>query len=156
MAKSKTIFVCQECGYESSGWLGKCPACMQWNTFVEERQSGDSKAASSQEGAARPVSLDEIVIDSQERSLTGMKELDRVLGCGIVKGSLILVGGDPGIGKSTLLLQICNTVKKDMKILYVSGEESVGQIKLRADRLNVKGAAFISCLHPLMKRFLRW
>ncbi len=140
MAKSKTIFVCQECGYESSGWLGKCPACMQWNTFVEERQSGDSKAASSQEGAARPVSLDEIVIDSQERSLTGMKELDRVLGGGIVKGSLILVGGDPGIGKSTLLLQICNTVKKDMKILYVSGEESVGQIKLRADRLNVKGS----------------
>ena len=140
MAKSKTIFVCQECGYESSGWLGKCPACMQWNTFVEERQSGDVKAVSSQEGMARPVSLDEIVIDSQERSLTGMKELDRVLGGGIVKGSLILVGGDPGIGKSTLLLQICNTIKKDMKILYVSGEESVGQIKLRADRLNVKGS----------------
>ena len=140
MAKSKTIFVCQECGYESSGWLGKCPACMQWNTFVEERQSGDVKAVSSQEGMARPVSLDEIVIDSQERSLTGMNELDRVLGGGIVKGSLILVGGDPGIGKSTLLLQICNTIKKDMKILYVSGEESVGQIKLRADRLNVKGS----------------
>jgi DNA repair protein RadA/Sms len=140
MAKNKTIFICQECGYESSGWLGKCPACMQWNTFVEERQSSDTKAAASQEGMARPVSLDEIVIDSQERSLTGMKELDRVLGGGIVKGSLILVGGDPGIGKSTLLLQICSTVKKDMKILYVSGEESVGQIKLRADRLNVKGS----------------
>ncbi len=140
MAKSKTIFVCQECGYESSGWLGKCPACMQWNTFVEERQSVDVKAASSQDSGARPVSLDEIVIDSQERSLTGMKELDRVLGGGIVRGSLILVGGDPGIGKSTLLLQICNTIKKDMKILYVSGEESVGQIKLRADRLNVKGS----------------
>jgi DNA repair protein RadA/Sms len=141
MAKSKTIFICQECGYESSGWMGKCPACMQWNTFVEERQAVGTKTASSPESAPKPVSLDEIVIDSQERSLTGMKELDRVLGGGIVKGSLILVGGDPGIGKSTLLLQICNTVKNDMKILYVSGEESVGQIKLRADRLNVKGSS---------------
>ncbi len=140
MAKSKTVFICQECGYESSGWLGKCPACMQWNTFVEERQNSDIKGASSSEGMVRPVSLDEIVIDSQERSLTGMKELDRVLGGGIVKGSLILVGGDPGIGKSTLLLQICNTIKADLKVLYVSGEESVGQIKLRADRLNVRGS----------------
>lgn len=140
MAKSKTIFICQECGYESSGWMGKCPACMQWNTFVEERQTTAIKTASSPEGAPKPVSLDEIVTDSQERSLTGMMELDRVLGGGIVKGSLILVGGDPGIGKSTLLLQICNTVRSDTKILYVSGEESVGQIKLRADRLNVKGS----------------
>ncbi len=138
MAKSKTVFICQECGYESSGWLGKCPACMQWNTFVEERMTIQTKAVSGQECMARPVSLDEIVIDNQERNLTGMKELDRVLGGGIVKGSLILVGGDPGIGKSTLLLQICNTVASSMKIFYVSGEESVGQIKLRADRLKVK------------------
>lgn len=138
MPKSKSIFVCQECGYESSGWLGKCPACMQWNTFVEERQENTSKVAIAQDGAIKPVNLGDIGSGNEERSLTGMKELDRVLGGGVVRGSLILVGGDPGIGKSTLLLQICNTINPGSKILYVSGEESVGQIKIRADRLNVK------------------
>lgn len=137
MAKSKTVFICQECGYESSGWLGKCPACMQWNTFVEERQEGAAKSAAGQEEKIRPVSLGEISADNDERSLTGMKELDRVLGGGVVRGSLILVGGDPGIGKSTLLLQLCNTIQLGSKLLYVSGEESAGQIKLRADRLKV-------------------
>lgn len=137
MPKSKSVFVCQECGYESPGWLGKCPACMQWNTFVEERQETAPKGASKQEGSVRPVSLGEITAGNEERSLTGMKELDRVLGGGVVRGSLILVGGDPGIGKSTLLLQICNTIHTGSKLLYVSGEESVGQIKLRADRLGV-------------------
>ena len=144
MSKSKSIFVCQECGYESSGWMGKCPACLQWNTFVEERQENTSKSTVPLEGALKPVSLGEIRNGNEERSHTGMKELDRVLGGGVVRGSLILVGGDPGIGKSTLLLQICNTINAGSKILYVSGEESVGQIKLRADRLNVKrGDLFI-------------
>lgn len=137
MPKNKTVFICQECGYESSGWLGKCPACMQWNTFVEEKQENTAKTSAGIDGTIKPVSLGEIYTGSEERSLTGMKELDRVLGGGVVKGSLILVGGDPGIGKSTLLLQICNTIHSGSKLLYVSGEESVGQIKLRADRLKV-------------------
>lgn len=141
MPKSKSVFVCQECGYESSGWLGKCPACMQWNTFVEERQTAaPASGARAEEGFVKPVSLGEINSGNEDRSLTGMKELDRVLGGGVVRGSLILVGGDPGIGKSTLLLQICNTINPGSKILYVSGEESVGQIKMRADRLGVKRA----------------
>lgn len=140
MSKSKSIFVCQECGYESTGWLGKCPACMQWNTFVEERQENAPRGTIAPAGVIKPVSLGDIRTGSEERSLTGLSELDRVLGGGVVRGSLILVGGDPGIGKSTLLLQICNTTGPGSKILYVSGEESVGQIKLRADRLNVRRA----------------
>lgn len=138
MAKSKSVFVCQECGYESSGWLGKCPACMQWNTFVEERTASSSKTAAKMDGPIKSVSLEDVQIGSEDRSTTGIEELDRVLGGGVVKGSLILIGGDPGIGKSTLLLQVCNTTHAGSKILYVSGEESVGQIKLRADRLKVK------------------
>jgi len=140
MPKSKSIFVCQECGYESSGWLGKCPACMQWNSFVEEVQANTSRQLPAQPGIIKPVNLGDIRSGNEDRSITGMKELDRVLGGGVVKGSLILFSGDPGIGKSTLLLQICNTIHSGSKILYVSGEESVGQIKLRADRLNVKRA----------------
>jgi len=127
MAKNKTVFVCQECGYESSGWLGKCPACMQWNTFVEEKQESGTRASAWQPAQAKPVSLDEIKADTEQRCLTGIKEFDRVLGGGVVKGSLILVGGDPGIGKSTLLLQVCNTLQTDSKILYVSGEESASR-----------------------------
>lgn len=137
MAKNKTVFICQECGYESSGWMGKCPACMQWNTFVEERREADAKSPSVHDGALKPVGINQIVAGNEQRSLTGMKELDRVLGGGVVKGSLILVGGDPGIGKSTLLLQLCNTITACPKILYISGEESAAQIKLRADRLRV-------------------
>lgn len=137
MPKNKTVFICQECGYESSGWMGKCPACMQWNTFVEERREADAKSPSVHAGALKPVGINQIVAGNEQRSLTGMKELDRVLGGGVVKGSLILVGGDPGIGKSTLLLQLCNTIAAYSKILYISGEESAAQIKLRADRLRV-------------------
>lgn len=136
MAKVKSLYVCQDCGYESSGWLGKCPACNQWNTFVEERQEvkpGNGGAIAD----IKPVSINDIVVDDEERYSTGIKELDRVLGGGIVKGSLILVGGDPGIGKSTLLLQVCEKVRAGSKVYYVSGEESVKQIKMRADRLNV-------------------
>lgn len=136
MPKVKSVFICQECGYESSGWLGKCPACSQWNTFVEERQENTAKPAAA--GEIKPVSIDDVKVEDEDRSSTGLKELDRVLGGGIVKGSLILVGGDPGIGKSTLLLQICRTMEAKSKIVYVSGEESVSQIKMRAERLKVK------------------
>ncbi len=141
MAKLKSNFVCQECGYESVGWLGKCPACNRWNTFVEELQEGNAKTGGS--GNIRdikPVSINDIQVDSEERYTTGIRELDRVLGGGAVKGSLILVGGDPGIGKSTLLLQVCNGITAISRILYISGEESIKQIKLRADRLNIKNA----------------
>ncbi|OPZ94866.1 MAG: hypothetical protein BWY74_00233 [Firmicutes bacterium ADurb.Bin419] len=139
MPKHKSVFVCQDCGYESNGWLGKCPACNNWNTFTEERQaSGSISKKDSILFDVKPVSINDIQIESEERYLTGIKEMDRVLGGGIVKGSLVLVGGDPGIGKSTLILQICDTVKINSKIIYISGEESIKQIKLRADRLGVR------------------
>jgi DNA repair protein RadA/Sms len=139
MAKHKSFFVCQECGYESRGWLGKCPACNQWNTFVEEIvESGHKNSRGMAPINVKPVSINDIDIEGEERYLTGMKEMDRVLGGGIVRGSLVLVGGDPGIGKSTLLLQICDKVKVNSKVLYISGEESIKQIKIRADRLNVR------------------
>lgn len=139
MPKQKSFYVCQECGYESIGWMGKCPSCNQWNTFVEEIQEPKSKSRSGAVSTnVKPVNINDIEADTEERYLTGIKEMDRVLGGGIVKGSLILVGGDPGIGKSTLLLQICDKIKTNAKILYVSGEESINQIKLRADRLNVR------------------
>ncbi len=138
MAKNRTLFICQECGYESSGWLGKCPSCSQWNTFVEEVHEASPKTHASVRTALKPVSIADIKFDGEERISTGIGEMDRVLGGGMVKGSLILVGGDPGIGKSTLLLQICETLHSKAKILYVSGEESVRQIKLRAERLGVK------------------
>lgn len=142
MAKTKTIYVCQECGYETTGWMGKCPACNQWNTLVEERQETAVKPGAGLFRDAEPVSINDIKVESEERTSTGIKEMDRVLGGGIVKGSLILVGGDPGIGKSTLLLQVCEGLKAD-KILYVSGEESIRQIKLRADRLGIRNGSLL-------------
>ncbi len=136
MAKAKKVFFCQECGYESSKWLGQCPACQEWNTFVEEMVKKDKSSHSSALTSSKPVKLDEVSALSERRISTHIEELDRVLGSGIVSGSLILVGGDPGIGKSTLLLQICKNLSHDkMKLLYVSGEESVQQIKMRADRI---------------------
>lgn len=135
MAKNKQVYFCQECGYESSKWLGQCPGCKSWNTFVEEKIVGVDKRSLKVE-AATPTSILDVSTKEDPRFGTGMKELDRVLGGGIVKGSLILVGGDPGIGKSTLLLQVCrNLTNHGNKVLYVSGEESLQQIKLRADRL---------------------
>lgn len=137
MAKGKTtIFFCQECGYESSKWLGQCPSCKAWNSLVEE-PSVSVKAESGKRRHGAPVlsRLSEIKTGEEERIFTGLNELDRVLGGGIVPGSLILVGGDPGIGKSTLLLQICHTLADGRKVIYISGEESLRQIKLRADRL---------------------
>ena len=129
MAKSKTVFVCNECGYESGKWLGKCPACGSWNTFFEQKIVGINNI---------PQKLNTYEAKETIRTSTGFKELDRVLGGGLVKGSLILLGGEPGIGKSTLILQLCNKVKGDGQVLYVSGEESAEQIKLRADRLRHK------------------
>lgn len=140
MAKGKkSIFFCQNCGHEEAKWLGQCPACKEWNTFVEERI--DSRITKGTTVAARAVHeakvvpLTEVTADDDTRSETGIKELDRVLGGGIVPGSLVLVGGDPGIGKSTLLLQVCQRMAQMKKILYISGEESQAQIKLRANRM---------------------
>lgn len=133
MSKNKTIFVCQECGFESSKWMGKCPSCNQWNTFVEEIEK--TKTKQSHSISVNPLLLNEVDVSIDERYKTGINELDRVLGGGIVKGSLVLIGGDPGIGKSTLLLQVCKTIDNNLKILYISGEESSKQIKMRADRL---------------------
>lgn len=137
MSKNKTKFVCQECGYEASGWLGKCPACNRWNTFVEEIGVKNRDKGWNTENI-KPVNINDVTTVDEERYRTGLSELDRVLGGGIVKGSLVLVGGDPGIGKSTLLLQICELLATESRILYISGEESIRQIKMRADRLGVK------------------
>lgn len=140
MAKTKTVYICGSCGYETGKWMGKCPSCGEWNTFEEMTESAQPSAMGSARTSAahlHPVRLNEIDTTNDPRYLTGMKELDRVLGGGIVKGSLILLGGDPGIGKSTLLLQICEHLGKQLDILYVSGEESAKQLKLRASRLNV-------------------
>ncbi len=139
MAKAKTVFYCQNCGYESSKWMGQCPSCREWNTFVEEPKIEHKKETAGvvhRENAAQPLTLSEIEIDEDERMSTGMREFDRVLGGGIVPGSLVLLGGDPGIGKSTLLLQICrNLAANGRRILYVSGEESQRQIRMRAERM---------------------
>ena len=138
MAKEKVIYYCQSCGAESSKWMGQCPACKEWNTLVEEVVSSKKGARSvnRQEIKAKVTKLKDIETTKEERIRTKIGELDRVLGGGIVSGSMILVGGDPGIGKSTLLLQVCKHLADDgRKILYVSGEESLQQIKIRAERI---------------------
>ncbi len=139
MAKVKSAFFCQNCGHETSKWLGKCPSCSEWNTFVEEviqKQVPQVVAFSRSDRAAKPQSLQEIQKQEHPRILLGDTELDRVLGGGIVPGSLVLFGGEPGIGKSTLLLQVA-VVSSKMNVLYVSGEESDQQIKMRAERIGV-------------------
>ena len=144
LAKEKTVYVCQSCGYEAARWLGCCPDCGEWNTFEERRSTPAPAPSKTAEKAAKYqttrkseiVALSEVEDRQEPRSSTGNEELDRVLGGGAVKGSLVLVGGDPGIGKSTLLLQVCrNLAAKGQKVLYISGEESKVQIKMRADRL---------------------
>ncbi|CAH2215270.1 DNA repair protein RadA [Tepidibacter aestuarii] len=141
MAKIKSKYVCQSCGYESLKWIGKCPECDDWNTFVEEIEDKKSKhdLFIIEKEVQKPVSINELEIREQERFSTCINELDRVLGGGVVKGSLILAGGDPGIGKSTLLIQVAeNVAKSGKKVLYVSGEESIYQIKMRAKRLDIE------------------
>ncbi len=143
MAKGKTatIFYCQNCGYESSKWMGQCPGCKEWNSFLEETVNSTDlknlgKLSKRNTESAKPCILSEVAVLEEDKTLTGIAELDRVLGGGIVQGSLTLVGGDPGIGKSTLLLQACRKLSCDgHKVLYVSGEESQVQIKMRADRI---------------------
>ncbi len=145
MAKDREVFFCKECGHESAKWMGQCPACGEWNTFSEAPKVIKGGKHSSRGGVGpktpvgvskKPSKITEISIDSEDRYITGIGELDRVLGGGLVKGSLTLVGGDPGIGKSTLLLQMCRELAESkVKVLYVSGEESLKQIKMRADRI---------------------
>lgn len=141
MTKSKksTVFFCQNCGFESAKWMGQCPGCREWNTFVEEQVSTAALKKNGTQGSTarqKPAVLSEITMEKEDRISTGMQELDRVLGGGVVAGSLTLVGGDPGIGKSTLLLQVCrNFSDAGAKMLYISGEESLKQIKMRAERI---------------------
>lgn len=141
MAKGKkvTVYFCQSCGYESSKWMGQCPGCREWNTFVEEalekKAAGKIKSAPGGKEELKTARISEIDIQSGTRMQTGFGELDRVLGGGIVPGSLVLVGGDPGIGKSTLLLQVCRNLAETLEVLYISGEESLQQIKMRAQRI---------------------
>lgn len=136
--KTKNVYVCSQCGYETSKWYGKCPGCGEWNTFNEEiREPEKSISLKRNAASVKPVAINELSLEDDERYKTGLKELDRVLGGGIVKGSLVLLSGDPGIGKSTLLLQICEYLGSALKIIYITGEESAKQIKIRASRLNV-------------------
>lgn len=155
MAKKKeTAFFCKECGYESAKWSGQCPACKEWNTFVEEPVAASRSVKGVVNIGARnltdggiPTKLSEVSTQDKDRTTTGIAELDRVLGGGIVSGSLVLVGGDPGIGKSTLLLQMCYNLTKDgEKVIYISGEESLAQIKIRADRIGTdNGELLVLC-----------
>lgn len=141
MAKGKkTAFFCQNCGYESGKWMGQCPACREWNTFAEEIVEKSAGAHTVRRETAEPVRLSSIKSGEESRISSGCGELDRVLGGGIVPGSLVLVGGDPGIGKSTLLLQVCkNMTQQGRRVLYISGEESLQQIKMRAERIGKIG-----------------
>ncbi len=140
MAEQKLIFRCQQCGYVSPKWMGKCPECQNWDSFTEEVAPGRASKLASKIAktlSAHPVSLDEIRSDGEVRLHTGMGEWDRVLGGGLTKGSIVLLAGDPGIGKSTLLLQALSMMTKGGHVLYVSGEESPQQLKSRAQRLGV-------------------
>lgn len=157
--KTKTVYFCTNCGNETLQWMGKCPACGAWNTLTEHSEA-PAKAARRSAPAAdrsqrRPKRLSQIVSGSEQRFFTGMGELDRVLGGGAVKGSLVLVGGAPGIGKSTLLLQICRELCKSQKVLYVSGEESESQLKMRAERLGVDAENLLIYAETEMDELLR-
>lgn len=153
-SKARRVFQCQSCGYTSPKWLGKCPDCGEWNSFIEEIVESESLKRRFSE-VSKPISINSIETTFSDRLSTGIGELDRVLGGGIVKGSLILIGGDPGIGKSTLLLQATdNLAKKYGKVLYVSAEESLNQIKLRAERLNIKSGNILLLSETLVERIL--
>ena len=148
MAKAKSVYVCNQCGYETARWMGKCPECGSWNSFTEETRAAvpepaEKKLKRAPGSGAEAMLVDDIPDEAMARLTTGIGELDRVLGGGVVEGSMVLVGGDPGIGKSTLLTQMCANIAKDGRtVLYVSGEESARQIKLRANRLGASGSGF--------------
>ena len=152
MAKSKSVYVCSACGYETSRWMGRCPECESWNTLTEEIRSGQEQAPERKLRRApgmdaQALRVEEIPDDAMQRRPCGIGELDRVLGGGVVDGSVILVGGDPGVGKSTLLTQVCaNMAAAGSRVLYVSGEESAKQVKMRANRLGASGTGmFVLC-----------
>ena len=151
MAKGKQVFFCQECGFESTKWMGQCPGCKAWNSFCEEKVTVGAKSQSGRRAVVAPTSILEVETTDETRFTTGIGELNRVLGGGIVSGSLVLVGGDPGIGKSTILLQMCrNMSEMGKKILYVSGEESLSQIKMRAERIgNFTKDMLLLCVNNL-------
>ncbi len=140
MKKSRIKYVCSVCGYESLRWIGKCPECQNWNTFSEELIEENKYSTKRLQNLYEVKSIQEIEIEKEERLKTGVEEFDRVLGGGLIRGSVILVGGEPGIGKSTLIMQVCS--KLNNKVLYVTGEESIQQIKIRADRLKIKSNNF--------------
>ena len=144
MAKDKTVFVCGECGYESPKWMGRCPGCNSWNTMVEEKMVRTGGASVSR-GASTSVRLSKVASLPEKRVSSGIVEMDRVLGGGLIRGMVVLLGGDPGIGKSTLLLQIADHLAAEANVLYASGEESAAQIKLRAERLHVERDMHILC-----------
>lgn len=139
MKGAKTVFICRECGFTNPKWLGKCPDCGEWNSFDEEIIKTENEKKSNSKSYSRAEKLSELTPPSYIRTGTGMSELDRVLGGGLVEGSVVLLSGEPGIGKSTLLLQICSELSRSRTVLYVSGEESKGQLKLRAERLSISG-----------------
>src|SRR5438445_13319313 len=136
--RPKTAFVCQQCGFQSPKWIGRCPSCDGWNTFVEERLVAPPKGRGLARATREPIALDAVPADAEQRLATGLGEFDRVLGGGIVRGSLVLLGGDPGIGKSSLLMHASAAVATRGTVLYVSGEESAAQIKLRARRFGIE------------------
>src|SRR5437899_178537 len=143
MSKMKSCFVCQSCGYMVTKWIGKCPDCGEWNSLIEERAptTSSSPGVPRSLGELLPIAFNDVASQENTRFSSGMEEFDRVLGGGIVPGSLILIGGDPGIGKSTLLLQVADKLSTDYRtVLYISGEESERQIKLRGERLNISAA----------------
>ena len=158
MAKTRTIFICQECGHQVSKWLGKCPECNSWNSFSEERQlqPSSSKSRNNFESSA-PLTITQVQPVQEDRMMTGIGEFDRVLGGGMVQGSLILIGGEPGIGKSTLTLQSMGHLSKEgKKVLYVSGEESGSQIKLRAERLDALSENLLICSEICVEGIIQW
>ena len=158
MAKTRTIFICQECGHQVSKWLGKCPECNSWNSFSEERQLQPSSSKSRNNfESSTPLTITQVQPVQENRMMTGIGEFDRVLGGGMVQGSLILIGGEPGIGKSTLTLQSMGHLSKQgKKVLYVSGEESGSQIKLRAERLDALSENLLICSEICVEGIIQW
>ena len=162
MAKVRTVFICQACGFESSKWLGRCPDCGEWNSLVEERQEvaappgrGRPAQMALPGGGSRPVAFDDVDAGEADRVPSGIGEFDRVLGGGIVPGSMVLIGGEPGIGKSTLLLEVAHLLGRTHgSVLYVSGEESERQIRLRGDRLGISGGGLFLMAETSLERIL--